>query len=359
MIILPDGFKMIFKFISGSHLYGTSTPESDVDERGIFIPTEEYFYGFLNRVEQHQDKETDTVYYNMIKFLELALENNPNIIEFLFVPEDKWLLSTSDWETIIGGREYFLSKKARWTFSGYAHSQLKRIRLHREWLLNPPKKKPERKDFGLPNDRSLISKEQIGAFNELVAMYLRDIRDFHELREQLENMEETYSFKRMIDQTKTDDPVYFAAIKSIVPVTDNFLEVLQKEKGYLRAKKYWDNYQQWKKNRNPKRAILEKKYGYDTKHASHLIRLMEEGRELLMEGNITFPCFSAELQLDIKNGRYSFDELLQSVSDYDEKFEKWYDESPLQYSPNKVEVDRICVKLVKNHLLLPNHLQGE
>lgn len=351
MIILPKNFKLIFEFISGSHLYGTSTPESDMDTRGIFIPTEEYFYGFLNRTEQYEDKVEDTVYHEIRKFLILSLENNPNIVEFLFVPESGWRWATKEWEEIVENRDSIISKKVKFTFSGYAHAQLKKIRLHREWLLNPPKKKPEREDFGLPNNRSLISEEQIGAFNELVTMYLEDIRDFHPLREQLENMEETYNYKRIIDQTKTDNPLYFNAIKSIVPVSDNFMEVLQKEKGYLRAKKYWDNYQQWKKNRNTKRASLEEKFGYDCKHASHLYRLLEEGKELLLTGNLIFPCPSAELQCAIKKGAYTYDQLLNMVYDYDAKFEQWYNESPLPHSPNKEKIDNLCVKLVKHHLI--------
>ena len=45
-------FKVIFKAITGSHLYGTNMPESDKDVRGVFIPTEEFYLGFLENVEQ-------------------------------------------------------------------------------------------------------------------------------------------------------------------------------------------------------------------------------------------------------------------------------------------------------------------
>ena len=47
--MIPDSFKLIFETIIGSNLYGTNTEESDVDIRGVFIPSEEYFYSFLNK----------------------------------------------------------------------------------------------------------------------------------------------------------------------------------------------------------------------------------------------------------------------------------------------------------------------
>jgi len=147
MIDIPKTFKMIFRCIAGSHLYGTNTSDSDIDERGVFIPDEKYFLGFLHRVEQYQDTKNDITYFELRKFLQLACENNPNIIELLFVPENKWMENSVDWRLIIKNREYFISKKAKYTFSGYAHSQFNRIKLHRNWLMNPPKKKTYEKRF--------------------------------------------------------------------------------------------------------------------------------------------------------------------------------------------------------------------
>jgi len=338
MIILPDGFKLIAKFVAGSNLYGTNTPLSDIDTRGVYIPSKKYFFGFMHKNRHFIEKEEDNEYHEIREFLKLATENNPNIIEYLFVPEDKFDTLTSEWKMIIDNKKYFLSKKIRWTFSGYAVSQLKRIKRHRSWLLNPPDKKPERSDFGLQMHRATIQKEQIGAFNSLLASYLKEIGKFHELKDALNEMQETHDFKTMCHNTLIEDP---EAIKKVIPVSDNFLEGIKKEKAYIKAKKEWDGYKQWEKNRNPERSILEKKYGYDTKHASHLFRLVTEAEELLTTGNLTFPRPDAAHLLEIRNGKYTYDELID-LCDHEERFDLLYNISDLPRSPDRNRIDKIC-----------------
>jgi len=345
---IPKDFKVIAKFVTGSHLYGNATEHSDIDIRGVFIPSEKYFYGFLDRVEQLQDySENDIELIEIRKFLLLALNSNPNIIEFLFIPLDQCLEYTKEWERIIEARKYFVSTKCRWTFSGYAHSQFKRIQRHRGWLLNPPKKKPEREDFGLPVDRSLLPKDQIGAFNRLLALYMGQVGKLHPLREQLEEMQETIDYISVAQQLDNMD---YKAVKKLIPVSDNMLEVLDKEKAYGNSLREWTQYQEWKKNRNPERAILEAKYGYDSKHASHLSRLFSECKELLTTGKITFPRPDAKFITDIRNGVYTYEQIMEFVKNYDEQFKDLYLSSNLPREPNRVKVNELCIDITKNYL---------
>jgi len=347
MINIPEDFKMISTFITGSNLYGNATKDSDIDTRGVFIPSKEYFYGFSKRVEQFEDKVNDIVFHEIKKFFKLAIANNPNIVEYLFIPIENHLLITDEWKQILDNRDYFISKKCKFTFSGYAHSQFKRIKRHRSWLLNPPKKKPERSEFGLPENQSLVPKDQIGAFNILLSLYLEQIGKHHKLREQLEEMEETTSY---ISLTQNLVNIDYKVVKQILPVSDNMIDALEREKGYLNAIREWNAYNRWKKNRNPERAILEKKFGYDCKHASHLYRLMTEGEELLTTGKITFPRPDAEFLTQIKNGSLTFDELMSLVSNYDNLFDDLYDKSKLQYSPNIKKLDQLCEEINENYL---------
>lgn len=347
MINIPDNFKLIFKALAGSHLYGTNTPESDYDERGVFIASEEYFLGFMNRVEQFEDKNNDITFFELRKFLHLACENNPNILELLWIPESMFLTSSEEWEEIIENRHLFISKKAKHTFSGYAHSQFNRVKRHRSWLLNPPKKKPERKDFGLSAHRSDLTKDQIGAFNVLLALKLENIKELHPLKQQLEQMAETHDLKALCTQYTEVD---LNALKEIIPISNEFIEILQKENAYAQAERYFNQYQNWKKNRNPVRAAMEDKFGYDGKHCSHLFRLVTEAEELLTTGFITFPRPDAEFLLEIKNGKYKYDELAEMLESYDKKFEELYKTSPLPNSADRVSVDKLCIKLVKNYL---------
>jgi predicted nucleotidyltransferase len=347
MIQLPSTFKLIFRCLHGSHLYGTQTPLSDIDERGVFIPDERYFYGFLNRTEQFEDKKNDITYFEIRKFMQLAINNNPNIIELLFVPKYKWLQNTVDWLQIYKNRELFLSKKCKYTFSGYAHSQFNRIKLHRSWLLNPPKKKPERKDFGLSEHRSDLTRDQIGAFNVLLALKLENIKEFHPLKEDLEIMQETKDFKALCTQFTDIDK---EAVQTIIPISDSFIEILQKENGYAMAERHYNQYENWKKNRNPERAKLEENYGFDTKHGSHLVRLVTEGEELLLKGHITFPRPDAKFLLEIKNGLYKYEEISTLLESFDNKFNELYEKSPLPHSPDRVKIDELCQKIIKRFL---------
>ena len=345
MMNIDDG-KKIFECNAGSHLYGTNTELSDIDIRGVFIASKKYYFGF-EHIEQFESKgENDIVLYELRKFFRLCLDNNPNIVELLFVPESRSIVHSDIWKNIISNYELFISKKARYTFSGYAFSQLKRIKSHRSWLLNPPKNQPSRKDFGLPENKSLITKDQLGAFNKLLSMYLDDIKQFHPLKEQLDEMNETKNFLGIVQSKLPDSD----CLKSLLPVDDNFIEAIQREKQFLQANREWNQYVNWKKNRNPERAALEEKYGFDTNHGSHLYRLITEGEELLLTGKITFPRPDKDMLLDIKCGKYSYDNLMNIVGDIDLRFNELYEKSTLPHKSDYNKVNELCIKIIERNL---------
>jgi hypothetical protein len=60
----------------------------------------------------------------------------------------------------------------------------------------------------------------------------------------------------------------------------------RRERAYHHAFRDWQQYEHWKAHRNPKRAALEMKMGFDGKHASHLVRLMRMCREILETGRV-------------------------------------------------------------------------
>ena len=74
--------------------------------------------------------------------------------------------------------------------------------------------------------------------------------------------------------------------KRMIAFPENFIAYLQKENAYNRAVQMWEQYNKWKDTRNEKRAALEAKYGYDTKHGMHLIRLMRQCKEILETGTL-------------------------------------------------------------------------
>lgn len=147
---------LILEYISGSKLYGTSTPSSDTDVRGVFILPKEYIFR-TDAPKQVEDKKNDRVLYEFKWFIQLLTENNPNIIESILGIPERFILYKNDiWDKILTNRHLFVSKKVRSTFSGYAISQLKRIKSHKKYIMNPPDHKPTRSEFGLSESHSEI-----------------------------------------------------------------------------------------------------------------------------------------------------------------------------------------------------------
>lgn len=116
--------RAIYVVRSGSHAYGTNLPTSDEDTRGVCIPPAEYLIG-LKQWEQYEDKNRDRTIYSLHKFVRLALQCNPNIIELLYVRPHDIVHTTEAGRALRWGRSMFLSKLAFKTFGGYAVAQLK------------------------------------------------------------------------------------------------------------------------------------------------------------------------------------------------------------------------------------------
>ncbi len=119
--------RLILRVMAGSRAYGIDHADSDEDVRGVCIPPKSYLLG-LDKFEQKETKEPDEVIYSLDKFMRLALQNNPNILEMLFT-EDRHVLYVNDFgKQLLENRRGLLSKKVYKTFGGYALSQLKKMR---------------------------------------------------------------------------------------------------------------------------------------------------------------------------------------------------------------------------------------
>lgn len=124
---MPDN--MILRCVAGSHLYGLNTPSSDMDERGIYLESLEDVLNINGRQNSEvADDKQDTKYYSLGKFLKLASECNPNIIELLYLPEDAILQKSPVYDDLIEHRDWFMSKRAMHTFKGYAYAQIQRAK---------------------------------------------------------------------------------------------------------------------------------------------------------------------------------------------------------------------------------------
>jgi hypothetical protein len=166
---------MIVKAYAGSIAYGTNTPESDTDFRGIFCADPiNILTPFFPVRESVDTNEEDTKYYELSHFMKLCLDCNPNIIELIWTNPEDLVFKTPAYDLLREHRHKLLSSKIAFTTSGYAISQLKRITGHNTFLMNPqPIEAPKPKDF--------VSLIQYFGKDKMLKLSLNDWNDNHRL----------------------------------------------------------------------------------------------------------------------------------------------------------------------------------
>jgi len=354
----------IFETIIGSQAYGISTPESDVDRSGVMIPGRDYFLG-LQKFEQFQGfPGEDRTIYDIRKALGLVADNNPNMLDLLYVPSRCILKMTPYWEKVMDKASLFLSKKARYTFSGYAIAQLSRLKTHRAYLLNPPTHEPTRAEFNLPEEpifptaqlksvcyaaiECIMEEEKPNFFQELDSIYSGYIIPL--LARFIREDQRALSMEWLQLGIKSQAKAFLTVGSQYLK--DEYLDMAGKEVLYYNATLNWTRYQQWKKSRNKKRAPLEEKFGFDGKHAAHLVRLMRMGMEALDEGKIFVDRtnIDAEELKAIRNGAWSFEQVGQYAKDCDVKLGTLYDSSRLRHTADLAAIHALCVDIVDSYL---------
>jgi hypothetical protein len=232
----------------GSTAYGTRTENSDNDYRGITIPPLPYFYGLDHFETYDPNKEKkpeidiivpkeDIVVYSLKKYAQLAIQNNPNVLEILFTKPEHFLIWTDYGAELIKIRHQFLSKEFFMRTNGYAKGQ------------------------------------------------------------------------------------YYEMIQNSGKPTHG--------------------------QGNPERMRLRELYHFDTKAGSHLIRIMNEGIEVLETGNLTVLRPERELLTDIKIGKYKFEEVMEMYRELDVKLYDAYKKSKLPEKPNRDKINKFIIELTK------------
>ncbi|QDV25443.1 nucleotidyltransferase domain-containing protein [Aureliella helgolandensis] len=118
---------VIFRCVIGSRAYGLDDESSDTDIRGIYLPPAHLHWSLSGVPEQIEEDATQEVYWELQKFLVLALKANPNVLECLYSPIV--LTATPLGRELLAMKEVFLSKLLFQTYSGYVASQFKKMQV--------------------------------------------------------------------------------------------------------------------------------------------------------------------------------------------------------------------------------------
>lgn len=302
----------ILEIVVGSHLYGTNTLTSDFDYSGVFLPTKELVFGF-QRVEEVNlsitDKDevgrntqnaVDRKLYEFRKFVKLALENNPNIIEQLFVNEPNIVYINNAGRALLEERLKFPHKGLVQKFKGYAFSQKHKMVIRTD------------KFHELEN-----------AFN-----YLKDYAGQKDILIELKNkclpfMKFTQDYCAIGD-LNLQKSIY---VKKAVSMIEERLSKVGNRKSLIT------------------------KYGFDTKFASNLIRLLLEGKDFVNNGDLTFPLPYKDIILDIKQGKWTIKEVLDYAEELETEIDIATEKSTLPSKPRFDEIEQFTINLLENHIL--------
>jgi predicted nucleotidyltransferase len=117
--------RVIYGCVIGSQAYGLADADSDVDRRGIYLPPAELHWSLYGVPGMLENPGTQDAYWELQRFLVLALKANPNVLECLFTPLVE--LATPLAEELLAMRSIFLSRLVYQTYNGYVMSQFKKM----------------------------------------------------------------------------------------------------------------------------------------------------------------------------------------------------------------------------------------
>ena len=129
---------VIYRCVVGSRAFGLDNEDSDTDLRGIYLPPADLHWSLYGIPEQLENHDNQECYWELQKFIILALKANPNILECLYTPKIEKLTPIA--EELLENKEIFLSQLVYQTYNGYVMSQFKKME---QYLRNQKEIRPK------------------------------------------------------------------------------------------------------------------------------------------------------------------------------------------------------------------------
>lgn len=309
------GSNIMFLTLGGSHAYGTNVPGSDVDVRGVTGDSKYDLLGF-GTFEQVVEQSTDTTIYGFRKLVSLLINCNPNVIEMLGSKPDNYLMVSPEGQMLLDNKALFLSKKALYSFGGYANDQLRRLQMG---LLQNDVNTDMKEEFALRSVQRVLSgpdlqhnapAEAKNHFN----ISIGNVKD-EEIKRQL-----------VVNAALTNFPLRdFKSLIKAVNATVGQFDSLGK--------------------RNTK-----KDFPHINKHAMHLVRLYLMAFNILERGEInTYRDKEHDLLMDIRNGKFMQEdgtyrqEFFEMVDEYEKRLMYDAENSPLPAKPDMKKIEELVM----------------
>lgn len=334
---------MLLDCISGSTAYNLNIPVSDIDKKGIFIMPQKELYG-LNFTDQVASENNDEVYFEIKRFLELLTKNNPNILELLNTPSEFVQYRHPLMELI--KPEDFLSKLCLDTFAGYAQTQIKKAT-----GLNKKINKPldaERKrviDFcSIANSNGTVQLNDWLKANNILQQNCGLVK--------LDHFRDAYllyydsngeGFRGIISGPDADD----VQVSQVPKEMQNLAIMHFNKDAYSVYCREYREYKEWEEKRNEARFQSTLLHGknYDAKNMMHTFRLLNMAEEIALHQKVMVYRHDREFLLNIRNGAFEFDELIQMIENKMEKIRELYLSSSLPDKPDTQKTENLLIEI--------------
>lgn len=370
---------ILLRLYRGSYVYGTYMEGiSDKDESGIFMSPIQDLFG-LNYTEQINDGKNDIVFYELKRFLELLVTNNPNVLELLYTPEKFYIYKNPVIDILLENKDKFLTKICKNSFSGYAMSQIKKAK-GLDKKMNWEKEEVVRKNvldfcYVVDNYKTVnlnIWLEQRGLKQEYCGLvnlpHIKDayavFYDFKKHESEFGNLslnlplsfkELQKSFLSSVDNLKYKGVVHKGELSNDISLSEipkNQISICTmsfNKDGYSVHCKRYKEYQEWLNNRNTQRYVDIQEHGQkiDGKNMLHCVRLIKTAREIAEGRGIIVERPDAQDLLKIRKGEVNLDKLIEWGEEELLEINKIFENSNLPESVDKNFVNEILVEMRK------------
>ena len=297
---------VIFKTIVGSQAYGTSTPESDVDHKEVYVQHPDEILSFEYKEQINYSKDHSG--FEVKRFIELLSSGNPTVTELLYMPERCIIEKHPAFDILVKNRDQFITKSTLNAFSGYAIAQIQKAR-GLDKKMNWEKEKMTRK---LPIDFCYVYENgkttplthwlyQNGVDQEtLGAVALDHFKDGYAIYDGEE-------YKGLFGEDSNE-----IRLSSVKKGSSPLCVINFNKDGYSLSCKRYKEYTTWLEERNTQRYvdIAGHNQSIDGKNLMHCRRLIEMAVEIAEgKGLIVERPNAAEL-LKIRKGQVSLEDII-------------------------------------------------
>jgi predicted nucleotidyltransferase len=317
---MKQDHKILYKVESGSQLYGTTTPESDVDYTTVFMPTAYDLFSLQKRdfidnstkssAEDRRNTadDIDDQQHSLQRYVQLVLHGNPNLLEILFCK--KPVFEDPIFTPLKENAHRLISRKVYDSFTGFAISQRKKLEYKAKRFTQLQRTmeffSAHYSESELADPKAVIEENEVQWLNENLTEYKgskSDIQHFHK----------GLPLKTIYEKVQFEYENYGWRVK-----TDTFTSL-----------------------------------GYDVKFGAHAIRLFHEGIELLTEQTLEFPITGQAYNdiMSIRRGEVSLDDFYKLCDSYEEANRKAKETTTLPDAPDWKWANNYLVETLEKYIV--------